>query len=141
MVHIQGTMALVESHGLDSLSGPIAWKLTIRMTITLTISCAAAICPIPDELMSLRKRLDYFVSDVKWGFTALLVDVVNLRANIHNVRFTCAAEALSGLEKSKINSFAWKLQCPGLVTQNFYILSETTPLFSTTTANSIRITL
>ena len=92
MSHIQGAMALVKARGLG-FSSPIACELTIRMAFTLTVSCGAAICPIPDELTTLWKSLGCIVKGAKWDFISLLMDVVNLRANIHNGTFACAADA------------------------------------------------
>ncbi|KAK7178222.1 hypothetical protein PSPO01_15726 [Paraphaeosphaeria sporulosa] len=93
MSHIQGAMSLVKARGHSNFYHGIACKLASRVAITLTISCGAATCPVPDELMSLRRGLDCFIIDAKWCFTALLVDAVNLRADVHNGRFACAADA------------------------------------------------
>lgn len=106
MSHIQGAMSLVSSRGSGGLSGSIACKLSSRVAIKLMISCGVNNVPIPAELISLRKRLDSSMGDLEWDFTALVVDVVNLRESIRNGGHNCTtvlAQRVKGLD-SRLNN-------------------------------------
>lgn len=92
MSHIQGTMSLVTSRGSGGLSGSIACKLNSRVAIKLMISCGVNNVAIPTELMPLRKRLDSSIGDLRWDFTALVLDVVNLRDSIRNKDRNCTTD-------------------------------------------------
>ncbi|KAH7111120.1 hypothetical protein B0J11DRAFT_199548 [Dendryphion nanum] len=92
MSHIQGAMTLVGARGNKNYSSPMACQLASRVAVTLTISCGAATLPVPDGLMVLRRDLDGLILDAKWYFTAMLVDVVNLRADVRSDRLASRAE-------------------------------------------------
>lgn len=93
MSHIQGAMSLVKARGNKNFSSYIACQLASRLAVTLTTSCGAATIPVPEALLALRRDLDPFVNDAKWDFTALMVNVVNLKADLQNGRFASSAEA------------------------------------------------
>lgn len=54
------------------------------MVTTLTISCGAAKVFVPESILSLRKELDVLFVDNKWDFMGILLDIVNLRAEVHH---------------------------------------------------------
>lgn len=107
MSHIQGAMSLISLRGYGDISSLVPCKLSSRVAITLTISCGVTNSPIPTGLIALRKSLDSsFIGDVKWDFTALLVDIVDLRRKFRNGSLTCItgiAELVRGLE-SRLHS-------------------------------------
>ncbi|KAM5357702.1 hypothetical protein ACJZ2D_016003 [Fusarium nematophilum] len=84
MSHIQGAISLIEARGDFDLSSPIACELARNVVTTFTISCGTVKAPVPDNVLSLRKRLDGHVLDTKWEFMNILLDIANLRADMHN---------------------------------------------------------
>ncbi|EEU36904.1 uncharacterized protein NECHADRAFT_42175 [Fusarium vanettenii 77-13-4] len=105
--HIQGAMSLIEARGNFDLSSPIACELARNVVTTLTISCGAVKAPVPDSVLLLRRRLDGHVLDTKWEFMNILLDIVNLRADIHNGRWLNhtaeAAERAKGLDRRLVS--------------------------------------
>ncbi|KAK4031581.1 hypothetical protein C8A01DRAFT_21222 [Parachaetomium inaequale] len=93
MSHVQGAMSLVKGRGARNFSSPLARQLATRVAVTLTISCGATGVPVPEALKALRRDLDSFADNAKWDFTALLVDIVNFRADVQNGKFVCSAAA------------------------------------------------
>ncbi|KAH7230322.1 hypothetical protein B0J15DRAFT_575618 [Fusarium solani] len=95
------------SAGDFDLSSPIACELARNVVTTLTISCGAVRAPVPDSVMLLRRRLDGHVLDTKWGFMNILLDIVNLRADMHNGRWLNhtaeAAERAKGLDRRLVS--------------------------------------
>ena len=92
MSHVVGAISLVKSCGDKFITSHTSRRLVTRLAMTLTISCGAASMRIPDALMSLREDLSSLVGDTKWDFTAIVVDVVNLQADIASLRITCSSK-------------------------------------------------
>ncbi|KAL6406562.1 ThiJ/PfpI family protein [Ilyonectria robusta] len=84
MSHVQGAMSLVAARGSLNFSNPIACQLTRSVVTTLIISCGAAMVPVPESIISLRKELDVSGVDKKWDFMAILLHIVNLRADVYH---------------------------------------------------------
>ncbi|KAI8717060.1 Zn(2)-C6 fungal-type domain-containing protein [Fusarium sp. LHS14.1] len=105
--HIQGAMCLIEARGNFDLSNPIACELARNVVTTLTISCGAVKAPVPESVLLLRRRLDGHVLDTKWEFMNILLDIVNLRADMHNGRWLNhtdeAAERAKGLDRRLVS--------------------------------------
>lgn len=96
--HVLGAISLVKSCKNKIIASNTGRRLATRLAVTLTISCGAAGIRVPNTLISLRDDLASYVGDAKWDFTGLVVGVVNLKADIHNRRFTRSSEVA---EKAK----------------------------------------
>lgn len=84
MSHIRGALSLIQARMDRQDLSLFASQLARRVVIAMTISCGAAGILVPDTISVLRRKLDISSTlDAKWGFTALLVDAVNLRAQLH----------------------------------------------------------
>ncbi|PVH87944.1 hypothetical protein DL98DRAFT_648846 [Cadophora sp. DSE1049] len=92
MSHVVGAISLVKSYGDRIIVTQTGRRLATRLAMTLAISCGAARTRIPEPLLSLREDLSFLVGDTKWDFTAIVVDVVNLRADIASLRITSSSE-------------------------------------------------
>ncbi|KAL5324088.1 hypothetical protein ACEPPN_008631 [Leptodophora sp. 'Broadleaf-Isolate-01'] len=92
MSHVLGAVSLVKSSGNGLIASHTGRRLATRLAMTLAISCGAASVRIPDALTSLREDLSSHVGDTKWDFAAVVVDVVNLQADIASLRITCSPE-------------------------------------------------
>ena len=90
--HVIGAISLIKSCGDTIITSHTGRRLATRLAMTLAISCGAASIRIPDALMSLREDLSSLVGDTKWDFTAIVVDVVNLQADIASSQITCLGE-------------------------------------------------
>ncbi|KAI9148847.1 Transcription factor dbaG [Paramyrothecium foliicola] len=94
MSHIQGAMSLVQTqidkHGLS----PVTSQLAQRVVVALTISCGAAGIPVPDTVCTLRRKLNNAsaLDNIKWRLTPLLVDAVNLRAELQTKNLSCPSK-------------------------------------------------
>ncbi|KAH6866237.1 hypothetical protein B0T10DRAFT_573741 [Thelonectria olida] len=84
MSHIQGAISLVEARGTVNFSNPIARQLARNVVKILTITCGTAKVSVPESVLRLRRELDAFNTDTKWDFIRILIEIVNLRANIHH---------------------------------------------------------
>ena len=90
MSHVQGAMSLVTVRGNSIFSNYITCQLAYRLVVTLTISCGAATLPVPNTLIGLQQGLDSYFDDAKWGFIAILTEIVNLQASLCNGRMRLA---------------------------------------------------
>ena len=93
MSHVVGAISLVKSCGDRFVATQTGRRLATRLAMTLAISCGAARLRIPDALLSLREDLSSCVGDTKWDFTAIVVDVVNLQADIASLPIPISSSA------------------------------------------------
>ncbi|KAH7382879.1 hypothetical protein BKA64DRAFT_171972 [Cadophora sp. MPI-SDFR-AT-0126] len=99
MSHVEGANSLVKSYGDRFIATQTGRRLATRLAMTLAISCGAARIRIPDALLSLRQILSSFAGDAKWDFTAIVVDVVNLQADIASLQITSSSEIAERAKK------------------------------------------
>lgn len=86
MTHIQGAMSMIESRGLLNISSHMSLQLTRSAFSHLVISCGIAKFPIPDSQITVQKDLSTIVTDEKWDYMGILVDIVNLRAILPEIK-------------------------------------------------------
>ncbi|KAH8593860.1 hypothetical protein B0O99DRAFT_514837 [Bisporella sp. PMI_857] len=99
MSHVVGAVSLIKSCGDRLITSHTSRRLAARLAMTLAISCGAVSMRIPDALISLREDLSSLVGDTKWDFAAIVVDVVNLQADIASLRITCSSEIAGRAKK------------------------------------------
>lgn len=101
MSHVNGAMALVHVRGNKNIRDYVSRRLAVRVVITLIISCGAANERIPDSVMGLREQLKPFMDedDSKWLVTGLVMDVVNLEADVRNGMLTSDAQILAAAKR------------------------------------------
>ncbi|KAG4432902.1 hypothetical protein IFR05_011620 [Cadophora sp. M221] len=152
MIHVKGAMSLVEARGDRNFSSPIACQLASCATEAMAISCGVASVPVPNSLPTLRGTLDGFVFHANWEFSALVVSVVNLRADISSGELRINGVAATGRARELDRSLAalqeklpssWKPKRVHLVEQDTRLLGhyyDVYPSHSITQAcNAIRM--
>ncbi|KAH8588202.1 hypothetical protein B0O99DRAFT_525394 [Bisporella sp. PMI_857] len=92
MSHLRGAMSLIKARGKRNFSSYTGHRLATRLAVTLIISCGVASVRVPDAVVTLHRDLASYADHPKWAVTALVVNVVNLRADYHNGRFACLSE-------------------------------------------------
>lgn len=88
MTHAQGALDMVNSRASDDFSSPVTCQLANRVATAVIISCGTAGVPVPDTIGTLRQGLSCYVRDTKWSLTGLVVNVVNLRADMRSAAST-----------------------------------------------------
>lgn len=106
MIHIKGAMSLIEARGNRNFSNPVACQLASRVAEAMAISCGVATVPVPNSLPNLRGTLDGFVFHANWEFSALVVSVVNLRADIHSGKMNVKGEGATNRARELDRSLA-----------------------------------
>ncbi|GKT86129.1 hypothetical protein Ct61P_03979 [Colletotrichum tofieldiae] len=80
--HAQGALHMIEARASTDFSNPNTCQLAVTAAVAIMISCGVARVPVPATLAVVRGNLDKYVRNAKWTFTELVLDVVNLRADM-----------------------------------------------------------
>ncbi|KAH6892573.1 hypothetical protein B0T10DRAFT_511243 [Thelonectria olida] len=89
MSHALGGMSLLAPRLQRFASSITGRQLCGRLVTALTVSCGASALRVPDALTTLRGHLDPSMGTVKWKFTGILSQVVDLQAEFHNTGGIC----------------------------------------------------
>jgi hypothetical protein len=91
MSHALGGLSLLGPRLHQFAASVTGRQLCGRLVTALTVSCGATATRVPDALTTLRGYLDPSMSTVKWRFTGLLSQVVDMQADFHNAGGICTA--------------------------------------------------
>ena len=85
MSHINGALALVRLRDSSSFEEYTSFRLSLRLSTNLLISCVAAGIPAPPALIKLRYNLEHFLDkdDPKWRESWLIIKYAQLRADMN----------------------------------------------------------
>ncbi|KAH7116537.1 hypothetical protein B0J13DRAFT_514475 [Dactylonectria estremocensis] len=85
MSHAHGGLSLIGAYARELHLSPTGCQLGVRLITSLTVSSAAMAIRVPAAVKDLRSYLDPYMCGVKWDFLGILVQVVDLQADVHNV--------------------------------------------------------
>ncbi|KAH7000670.1 hypothetical protein EDB80DRAFT_649879 [Ilyonectria destructans] len=85
MSHIYGGLSLITPYIRELHLSPTGCQLGARLITSLTVSSAAMAVRVPAAVKDLCCHLDPYLGGVKWEFLGILIQVVDLQADIHNV--------------------------------------------------------
>ena len=90
MSHVNGALALVNLRDKTQFQNYTGFRLLVRLTTNLLISCVAANAPVPPALTSLREEMEVFLDkdDPKWRLSGFVIRYSNLRAALQDGRIT-----------------------------------------------------
>ena len=88
--HIRGSLALVELRGTKLFDDRNGFRMLVRLSTNLLISCVATDTRLPDSLVALREYESSYLDnkDPKWLLTDLMLSYVNLRQVISKGHLT-----------------------------------------------------
>ncbi|KUL83336.1 hypothetical protein ZTR_11372 [Talaromyces verruculosus] len=109
--HIRGAMSLIKARGTRNISSPVACQLSFRLSVTLPISYGLAGLEIPEELISLQRDLDPYITGIKKDFTSLAVKSFGLKSDIARGRIS-SSEAVHRAQKIRSQLIAFEAAIP-----------------------------
>jgi len=118
MAHVNGALALAELRGEQNFRCHTSRRLSLRLTVTVNISCHAISMHVPETLVRLYKGLESFSdsSDIKWRLKGLMMSFINFKADIRQGGF--ASE-----ESNLVLGRAWDFE------QQFAAMEKTLSVF------------
>lgn len=97
--HLSGALALVKLRDDQQFTNPSVFRMLMRLSTNLLISCVASDRPVCGELVTLRSKIAAYLpgtGDPKWQESGLMIEFASLRQEIQEGK-TSDYEAIAAL--------------------------------------------